>query len=184
MWPARILCHFFVRAFPPRRAAAAAAAALGAQAFLYPAYQSFKAVRESNPEKHAQWLTYWIVNSYFTVFELFGDSLLSWIPFYHELKVALLIWLVTPRFNGAEKIYKQVIHPYLVHYEKDIDQSLSTIREQGADKLDVIRDAGVRHLRTSSSEVLRMGQSVVLTGLLQSAKDDLTRKMHSGSLQE
>ena len=149
------------------------------QAFLYPAYQSFKAVRENNPEKHAQWLTYWIVNSWFTVFELFGDSLLSWIPFYHELKVALLIWLVTPRFNGAEKIYKQVIHPYLVRYETDIDASISSIREQGAGKLDVLRDVGVRHLRSSSSEVIKLGQSVVFTSFLAVGKESAgsTRSM-------
>jgi len=83
-----------------------------------------------------------------------------------------LIWLVTPRFNGAEKIYKQVIHPYLVRYENEIDSSLSTIREQGAGKLDVLRDVGVRHLRSSSSEVIKMGQSVVFTSLLSVAKSD------------
>lgn len=151
-WPARVLGHFF--------------------AFLYPAYQSFKAVRENSPEKHAQWLTYWIVNSYFIVFELLSDSFLSWIPFYHEVKLALLIWLVTPRFNGAEKIYKQVIHPYLLKYEESIDNNLAQTQKISSEKLDLLKDVGVRHLRSSSSEVIKMGQSIVFTGLLSSSSSN------------
>jgi len=117
----------------------------------------------------------------FTIFELFGDSFLAWIPFYHEGKLAVLIWLVTPRFNGAEKIYKQVIHPYLVRYEVDIDASLSSIREQGADKLDVLREAGARTLRASSSEVLNMGHSVVFTSLFNVAKEQVAAVASSSS---
>ena len=92
-----------------------------------------------------------------------------------------MIWLVTPRFNGAEKIYKQVIHPYLVRYEVDIDASLSSIREQGADKLDVLREAGARTLRASSSEVLNMGHSVVFTSLFNVAKEQVAAVASSSS---
>ena len=56
-------------------------------AYLYPAYQTFKAVKGQNPEDHTQWLTFWIVNSCFSVVEVFGDSFFSWLPFFHEAKV-------------------------------------------------------------------------------------------------
>lgn len=141
-------------------------------AYLYPAYESFKAVRDVNPDLHAKWLTYWIANSYFVFFEILGDVILSNLPLYYELKIALLIWLVTPRFNGADKIYKQVIHPYLVRYETDIDESLNALKETGVDKLGELRDAGVRQIRSGSNDLVRAGQQVMLSTLLAVSKEE------------
>ena len=138
-------------------------------AYLYPAYMTFKAVKAGDKQVHAQWLTYWIANSYFTVLEIIGDSVLSGMPLYFEIKVALLVWLVTPRFRGAEKIYKQVIHPYLVKYETDIDSSINTIREQSVEQLGVLREAGLKHMRAGSTDFVKLGQQAVLNGLLSAA---------------
>ena len=138
-------------------------------AYLYPAYMTFKAVKFGDKQVHAQWLTYWIANSYFTVLEIIGDNVLSGLPLYFEIKVALLIWLVTPRFRGAEKIYKQVIHPYLVKYETDIDQSLNTIKEQSTEQLSALRDAGMRHMHAGSNDFVKLGQQAMLNGLLNAA---------------
>jgi len=138
-------------------------------AYLYPAYMTFKAVEFGDKQVHAQWLTYWIANSYFTVLEIIGDNVLSGLPLYFEIKVALLIWLVTPRFRGAEKIYKQVIHPYLVKYETDIDDSLNALKEQSTEQLGALRDAGLKHMRAGSTDFVRLGQQAVLNTLLTAA---------------
>lgn len=139
-------------------------------AFVYPAYASFKAARTSDAAAHASWLTFWIAQSYFLVFELVGDVLLSgWIPLYWELKVALLVWLVMPRFRGAERIYTEVIHPYLLKYETDIDRSIEAGSQQIGEMGVRIADAGAQHLRKGSNEFLKLGQQAVLSGLLAAA---------------
>jgi hypothetical protein len=76
--------------------------------YLYPAYKSYLAIQVDDEDVHMQWLTYWIVNTYFTIFELFGDRVLSWLPMYYEAKIALLVFLVTPRFKGASLLYNKV----------------------------------------------------------------------------
>ena len=157
----RVLCHFL--------------------AYVYPAYASFKAVRSGDPSAHASWLTYWIAQSYFLVFELVGDVVLAWFPMYWELKVALLIWLVAPRFNGAEKIYREVIHPYLARYETDIDRSIERLKDSGSERLGEMADAGVRHLRKGSNDLLKISQQAVLTGLLTAATTGAGSSGSSGS---
>lgn len=93
-------------------------------AYLYPAYMSFKAVRADDPDLHSQWLVYWIVNTAFTVGELFTDQLLTWVPAYYELKIAFVAWLVLPRFKGAAWIYSTLLAPYLTKYEAHIDAQI------------------------------------------------------------
>ncbi|GBG27583.1 Receptor expression-enhancing protein 4 [Hondaea fermentalgiana] len=133
--------------------------------YLYPAYQSYKAVKANDPSLHTQWLTFWIVNTYFSFAETFGDTLLSWLPFYYEAKVAVLIWLVAPQFKGATKIYERVVDPYLHRYEKDIDANLDHVKRRSARELGNLSRLGIEHLRSHSAEFLRLGQSVLLKQL-------------------
>lgn len=49
---------------------------------IYPAYRSFKAVRNKNLKEYLKWIVYWIVFAFFTCIELVTDALLSWFPFY------------------------------------------------------------------------------------------------------
>jgi len=74
--------------------------------FVYPAYMSFKAIESEDKEDDTQWLTYWVVYSFFTVLETFVSFLLSWIPFYFAFKLAFLVYLFHPKWLGATKIYK------------------------------------------------------------------------------
>lgn len=49
---------------------------------IYPAYRSFKAVRNKNLKEYLKWIVYWIVYAFFTCIELITDALLNWFPFY------------------------------------------------------------------------------------------------------
>nr|CDJ88035.1 TB2 DP1 and HVA22 related protein domain containing protein [Haemonchus contortus] len=76
--------------------------------FLYPAWRSIKAVRSSVKEDDTQWLIYWIV---FATFSIIDFSTFSTIPFYWLFKIAFLMYLYLPMFNGATVIYKNFIDP-------------------------------------------------------------------------
>ncbi|RHY73791.1 hypothetical protein DYB30_008514, partial [Aphanomyces astaci] len=53
--------------------------------FVYPAYESFKAIESDNSNDDTQWLTYWVVYSMFQIVEVFVDFLLYFIPFYYAI---------------------------------------------------------------------------------------------------
>ena len=55
---------------------------------------------------------YWVVYTFFTVGELFSDVLLSWIPFYYPLKLALLVWCL--KYDGAQQLYRSTFGKLLM----------------------------------------------------------------------
>lgn len=70
-------------------------------------YQSFQAIDtkfSSEQEKH--WLTFWTLYGVLQFTELVADVIGSWIPFYHEIKLGLLVYLAF--FDGAIKVYNSV----------------------------------------------------------------------------
>lgn len=85
---------------------------------IYPAYRSFKAVRNKNLKEYLKWIVYWIVYAFFTCLELLTDAIMSWFPFYYEIKVITFIWLLGPSSRGAMKFYKTCIHPMLISREQ------------------------------------------------------------------
>lgn len=85
---------------------------------IYPAYRSFKAIRNKDIHEYLKWIVYWICYACFTCFELLTDALLSWFPFYYEIKVIFLVWLLGPSTRGAMRMYKSLIHPSLISKEQ------------------------------------------------------------------
>lgn len=92
--------------------------------FIYPAYASYKALESKSPHAAAQWLTYWVVFSLFTVLEYFADWLISWLPFYYLLKLAFILWLQLPQTQGATVLYLKGIQPFVKKHEEEIDRAL------------------------------------------------------------
>jgi hypothetical protein len=98
--------------------------------YLLPALCSAKAVVSNKDDDIHEWLTYWIVFSFFIFFESLIDFILWKIPFYHELKVLLICWLTLPRTQGAYKLYINIIQPYFERYEEDIDAKISDVSNE------------------------------------------------------
>ncbi len=58
--------------------------------------------------RYVKWMMYWIVFALFTSVETFSDFFLSfWFPFYYELKICILIWLLSPATKGEDCLYIQ-----------------------------------------------------------------------------
>jgi hypothetical protein len=98
--------------------------------YLLPALCSAKAVVSNKDDDIHEWLTYWIVFSFFIFFESLIDFILWKIPFYHELKVLLICWLTLPRTQGAYKLYVNVIQPYFERYEDHIDAKINDVSNE------------------------------------------------------
>lgn len=88
--------------------------------FVYPAYMSFKAIDSNNNNDDTQWLTYWVVFSFFSIIESVTGFLTEFIPFYFPLKVSFFIWLYHPKFMGAGMVYSQAIKPFVMPYLKTV----------------------------------------------------------------
>ncbi|CBZ53204.1 Receptor expression-enhancing protein 3, related [Neospora caninum Liverpool] len=109
--------------------------------FLYPAWQSFKAVETPGRDDDKLWLTYWVVYAAFSLLEYFVDIILFWVPFYYLLKCAFLLYLYLPWTKGAETIYNQVIRPHLLEHEKSIDGAVEQITQVGASAAEGLQQA-------------------------------------------
>lgn len=61
---------------------------------------------------------YWIVFAFFTCIETFTDIFLSWFPFYYEVKVVIVLWLLSPATKGSSTLYRKFVHPMLTRREQ------------------------------------------------------------------
>ncbi|KAL9420007.1 hypothetical protein AB3S75_037720 [Citrus x aurantiifolia] len=80
---------------------------------LYPLYASLRAIESPSTLDDQQWLTYWIIYSFITLFELSCYKVLAWLPFWAYMKLLFCMWLVLPMFHGAAYIYEKHIRRYV-----------------------------------------------------------------------
>jgi hypothetical protein len=76
-------------------------------------------------------MMYWIVFALFTTLETFLDVFVSWFPFYYEIKIIFILWVLSPATRGSSILYKKVVHPMLVAREKEIDEMIEKTKVQG-----------------------------------------------------
>ncbi|XP_052386643.1 receptor expression-enhancing protein 1 isoform X3 [Carassius gibelio] len=102
---------------------------------LYPAYSSYKAVKSKDVREYVKWMMYWIIFALFTSVEVVTDIFLCWLPFYYELKIAFVVWLLSPYTKGSSVLYRKFVHPTLSSKEKDIDEYLCQAKDKSYDTL-------------------------------------------------
>lgn len=99
--------------------------------FAYPAYCSIKALESSEMEVETQWLTYWLVFSFFSVIEFFSDILIDWVPFYWFSKCLFLCWCMAPvATNGSSVIYQRLLRPIFNSLQTKMDVITSKTAEK------------------------------------------------------
>lgn len=82
---------------------------------VYPLYASIRAIETKSPIDDQQWLTYWVLYSLITLFELTFAKLIEWIPIWSYAKLIGTCWLVIPYFSGAAYVYDHFVRPFFVN---------------------------------------------------------------------
>ncbi|KAL5289109.1 REEP2 family protein [Megaselia abdita] len=132
---------------------------------LYPAYASYKAVRTKCVKEYVKWMMYWIVFAFFTCFETFTDIFIAWFPFYYEVKVIIVLWLLSPATKGSSTLYRKFVHPMLTRREQEIDEYLNQAKEKGYSAVLQLGSKGVNYatnvimqtaLKCTTTDPLRM----------------------------
>jgi len=134
---------------------------------LNPAYRSFKAVKTRNVKEYVFWMTYWIVLAIVTVVEEFADVILGiWFPFYYEIKIVFLLWLISPITRGSVVLYRQLIHPILMNKEEEIDEIVQLWKEQSY-------HLGIKYTKVAAEKIT---QTVLKTAI--SGGNGLMKSLH------
>jgi len=128
---------------------------------LYPAYASYKAVKTKNVKEYVKWMMYWIVFALFCALETFTDVFLSWVPFYYEIKIIFVFWLLSPVTKGASFLYRKFVHPQLNKREKEIDEAIAQARTKGYSTLMTLGHKGLTYATNVVVTTAIKGQSTI-----------------------
>ncbi|KYB29439.1 Receptor expression-enhancing protein 2-like Protein [Tribolium castaneum] len=151
---------------------------------LYPAYASYKAVKTKNVKEYVKWMMYWIVFALFTCAETFTDVFFSWLPFYYEIKIILVIWLLSPATKGSSILYRKFVHPALSSREQEIDEYISKAKEQSYKQFLDLGSKGVTALMQTALKNLNPVLSLSQTSISQKDQVDGIKSQSAQQLNE
>uniref|UniRef100_A0A8C6VNU6 Receptor expression-enhancing protein n=1 Tax=Naja naja TaxID=35670 RepID=A0A8C6VNU6_NAJNA len=140
---------------------------------LYPAYASYKAVRNKDVREYVRWMMYWIVFALFMATETVTDTFISWFPFYYEIKMAFVVWLLSPYTKGASLLYRKFVHPTLSSKEKEIDHFICQAKERGYESLVSFGKRSINVAATAAIQVAAKGQGALAGRLRSFSMQDL-----------
>ncbi|KAJ4973842.1 hypothetical protein NE237_007016 [Protea cynaroides] len=105
---------------------------------LYPLYASVMAMESTSKVDDEQWLAYWILYSFLTLLEMLLEPLLQWMPFWYDIKLLFVAWLVLPQFRGSSFIYDRFVRDKLrrlgVHTKPPSTSGASPSKNKDKDK--------------------------------------------------
>ncbi|XP_028824392.1 receptor expression-enhancing protein 3 isoform X2 [Denticeps clupeoides] len=142
---------------------------------MYPAYNSYKAVKTKNVKEYVRWMMYWIVFALYTVVETITDLTVSWFPLYYELKIAFVIWLLSPYTRGASLIYRKALHPLLSSREREIDDYIVQAKERSYETMVNFGKQGLSIAATAAVSAAVKGQGAITEKLRSFSMHDLTQ---------
>lgn len=117
---------------------------------------------------------YWIIFALFTTVEVITDIFMCWLPFYYELKIAFVLWLLSPYTKGSSMLYRKFVHPTLSSKEKDIDDYLCQAKDKSYDTLVHFGRKGLNVAATAAVMAATKGQDVLSDRLRSFSMQDLS----------
>ncbi|XP_028558035.2 receptor expression-enhancing protein 1 isoform X3 [Podarcis muralis] len=107
--------------------------------------------------------------------------MVSWIisrlvvfPFYYELKIAFVAWLLSPYTKGSSLLYRKFVHPTLSSKEKEIDDCLVQAKDRSYDALVHFGKRGLNVAATAAVMAASKGQGALSERLRSFSMQDLT----------
>uniref|UniRef100_A0A8D1P2T8 Receptor expression-enhancing protein n=1 Tax=Sus scrofa TaxID=9823 RepID=A0A8D1P2T8_PIG len=73
-------------------------------------------------------------------------------PFYYEIKMAFVLWLLSPYTKGASLLYRKFVHPSLSRHEKEIDTYIVQAKERS---YETVLSFGKRGLNIAASAAVQ-----------------------------
>lgn len=119
-------------------------------------------------------MMYWIIFALFTAVEVFTDMFLCWIPFYYELKIAFVVWLLSPYTKGSSVLYRKFVHPTLSSKEKDIDEYICQAKDKSYNTLVHFGRKGLNVAATAAVLAATKSQGVLSDRLRSFSMQDLS----------
>ncbi|NXG44353.1 REEP4 protein, partial [Psilopogon haemacephalus] len=120
-----------------------------------------------------RWMMYWIVFALFMAMETITDLLISWFPFYYEVKMAFVIWLLSPYTRGASLLYRKFVHPTLASKEKEIDTYIIQAKERGYQAMVRFGKRGLNLAATAAVQAATKSQGALAGRLRSFSMQDL-----------
>ncbi|XP_040340991.1 receptor expression-enhancing protein 3 [Herpailurus yagouaroundi] len=121
-----------------------------------------------------RWMMYWIVFALYTVIETITDQTVAWFPLYYELKIAFVIWLLSPYTKGASLIYRKFLHPLLSSKEREIDDYIVQAKERGYETVVNFGRQGLAFAATAAVTAAVKSQGAITERLRSFSMHDLT----------
>lgn len=119
---------------------------------LYPAYRSYKAIKNKDVRGYVRWMMYWTIYALFITIEMCTDIFLSWFPLYFEIKILFVLWLIAPATKGSSFLYRKFLHPRLVKHEVSIDKYIEDVK---ADSYATVMKIGRKGLSAAGDTILK-----------------------------
>ncbi|NXN07658.1 REEP4 protein, partial [Indicator maculatus] len=120
-----------------------------------------------------RWMMYWIVFALFMAMETITDLLISWFPFYYEMKMAFVLWLLSPYTRGASLLYRKFVHPTLSSKEKEIDSYIIQTKERGYQAMVSFGKRGLNLAATAAVQAATKSQGALAGRLRSFSMQDL-----------
>ncbi|XP_054802657.1 uncharacterized protein LOC129306216 isoform X2 [Prosopis cineraria] len=110
-------------------------------ALVYPLCASVEAIENDSHSDTRNLISYWILLSLIYLFEYAFLQLLQWIPYWHYVKLAIVVYLVMPDFGRAAYVYNHLIRSCLYMNPQAVISRFSDWKKIFVEKEDFLMQA-------------------------------------------
>uniref|UniRef100_A0A5B7BG56 Uncharacterized protein n=1 Tax=Davidia involucrata TaxID=16924 RepID=A0A5B7BG56_DAVIN len=120
----------------------------------YPLCASIRAIETNSNSDMQKLITYWILFSFISLFELGFVKLIEWLSFWPYLKLLATCLLVLPHFNGAYHVYELLVSPCFSVSPQGVINKFNKPKEELSLKKEDFLAVAERYLKENGPEAL------------------------------